>query len=272
MELKNKRILLTGATGGIGRELAFELNSQGAELILVGRNENRLKLIAEKLNNAHIIQADISTEQGLEGLINALANAKLDGVINAAGLNQFSTLNKTDKHKISQMLDTNLLAPMVITQSLLSKLKNRPSAFILNVGSTFGSIGFAGYSAYCATKFGLRGFTESLRRELSGTSIKVLYIAPRATKTEMNSEQVAQMNLDLGVNMDSPIVVAQQIIQAIKTNKEETYLGWPEKVFVRLNALIPSLVDKSLAKQLPIIEAYSQHQVELTTMSNGEMS
>jgi len=272
MELKNKCILLTGATGGIGHELAFKLNSQGAQLILVGRNENRLKLVSDKLTSAQIIKADIATEQGLQILISALAGVQLDGIINAAGLNQFSTLNKTDKHKIAQMLDTNLLAPMYITQALLPTLKSRPSAFILNVGSTFGSIGFAGYSAYCATKFGLRGFTESLRRELSGTSVKVLYIAPRATKTDMNSEKVTQMNLDLGVQTDSPIIVAQQIIEAIRGNKEETYIGWPEKMFVRLNALVPSLVDKSLAKQLPIIEAYTQHQVELNTLNNGELS
>jgi short-subunit dehydrogenase len=134
-------------------------------------------------------------------------------------------------------------------------LKARPEATIVNIGSTFGSIGHPGFSTYCATKFGLRGFTESLRRELSDTKVGVFYIAPRATQTDMNSEAVAELNRELGNAMDQPEVVVDEIIRLLKTRRAGDYfLGWPEKLFVRLNGLLPRVVVGAISKQLATIK------------------
>ena len=117
-----------------------------------------------------------------------------------------------------------------------------------------GSIGYPGFTAYCATKFAIRGFSEALRRELADTRVKVLYIAPRATQTGMNAAPVVELNRQLKVTMDDPQAVARQIVRAIAREREELYLGWPEKFFVRLNSLWPRLVDQALRKQLPLIQ------------------
>ena len=124
------------------------------------------------------------------------------------------------------------------------------------VGSTFGSIGFPGYTAYCASKFGLRGFSEALRRELADTPVQVVYVAPRATATAMNPAPVNELNRALGNAMDAPEAVAAQILQAMEKDERRRFLGWPEKLFVVINGILPKLVDKAMLKQLPVIRRF----------------
>jgi short-subunit dehydrogenase len=141
---------------------------------------------------------------------------------------------------------------------LLPLLQKEQGARILNMGSTFGSIGYPGYSAYCASKFGLRGFTEALRRELSDSDIRVLYFAPRATATKLNSENVIALNKELGNAMDLPDIVAAQVEKMfISGGPHQVFWGWPEKLFARINQCIPMLVDNALQKQLPAIKKYA---------------
>jgi len=257
MKINGKRFLLTGASGGIGQALAKQLSAAGAELILVGRNISILSELADSLSMAECIRADLSCEKDIEYLSERLKDAPLDGLIHAAGLNKFATLENISASNMQAILHTNLLVPMLLSQLFLPQLLTRPEAIVLNVGSTFGSIGYAGYSTYCASKFGLRGFSEALRRELADSSVKVLYVAPRATKTAMNSDAVQNMNRQLAVMEDSPELVARCIMQAIESERPLTYLGWPEKFFARINGVLPSLVDKSLKKQLPTIKAFA---------------
>jgi short-subunit dehydrogenase len=131
------------------------------------------------------------------------------------------------------------------------------------VGSTFGSIGYPGYSAYCATKFGLRGFTEALRRELADSLVQVMYFAPRATATAMNPESVTQLNRALGNAMDPPDQVAAQLIAAMKRDQRRCFLGWPEKLLVAINGVLPRLVDRAMLKQLPVIRRFLDSGVPL---------
>jgi short-subunit dehydrogenase len=122
----------------------------------------------------------------------------------------------------------------------------RGTGLIVNLGSIFGSIGFAWFASYSASKYALRGFSEALRRELHGTGVDVCYIAPRAVKTGLNSEAVYRMADATGMQMDTPEWVAKQIVRAIAGNSKDVYLGFPESLFVRINALLPRLVDLSL--------------------------
>jgi short-subunit dehydrogenase len=154
------------------------------------------------------------------------------------------------------MVELNVLAPMLLCQALLPALQ-KSSGTIVNVGSGFGSIGFAGYCGYSASKFALRGFSESLRRELSDTGIEVLYLAPRAVDTAMNGQEVVSMNAELGNKVDSPQYVAQQLLLQLQSGQARRYLGWPERFFVKLNSVFPALVDSALAKQLPVIRKWA---------------
>jgi short-subunit dehydrogenase len=129
-------------------------------------------------------------------------------------------------------------------------------AQIINIGSIFGYLGFPGFTSYCASKFGLRGFSQSLRRELSDTNIAVRYFAPRATRTNINSDAVTQMNQELKTTSDTTEFVASELMKFLKTDSFEKKLGVKESFFVFMNQLFPGIPDKAILGQLPIIKKY----------------
>lgn len=258
--MKSKNLLLTGATGGIGKALATKLAKQGMRLILVGRNLSKLQALAESLpGNHHTIASDLNSEDGRQSILSTLLqlNIKLDYLVNAAGVCSFELLEDSSSHTIDQTIQSNLVSPMLLTQLLLPSM-NPLGARIINIGSTFGNIGYPGYSSYCASKFGLRGFSQALSRELADSKIKVQYLAPRATNTSMNNSIVTQMNKSMGNHVDSPEDLAQMIIKSMGSNKSSVFFGYPEKIFIFLNNIASPLVDTAIAKKLPSIKQFAK--------------
>jgi short-subunit dehydrogenase len=203
------------------------------------------------------VVADLTQHAGIVKLANEATSFNANILINGLGVNKLSVIEATSDDDVNHILTTNLHTPINVCRALLPLLKGQTNASIINIGSILGSIGYAGSTLYCASKFGLRGFTESLRRELADSNINVVYFAPRATNTELNSDEMSKMNDELGNAVDSPDWVAQQLINVLIADKSvNRYLGWPEKFFVRLNALLPSLVDNALSKQLATIKRY----------------
>ncbi|MDB5972551.1 MAG: Short-chain dehydrogenase [Hydrocarboniphaga sp.] len=255
MQLKNQRVLLTGASGGIGRELAFELAQHGATVLLSGRKTLVLDNIANAIINlggqARILPCDLSAAGGPQRLIEQATRdgATLDIVISCAGISHFGMTEDLGSEQLNQLLRTNVVAPMQLAQAVLPVFKAQGRGLIVNVGSIFGSIGFPCFSAYSASKFALRGFSEALRRELQGSGVDVLYVAPRYTRTAINEGAVSRMADAVAMKQDEPQRVAKAIADAIRGNARERYLGWPERFFVKLNALFPRLVDKGLREQ-----------------------
>jgi short-subunit dehydrogenase len=245
MQLTTSRFLMTGASGGIGQALVEQLCAGGAKLLLVGRKSEALQALAQKFpGQVQLSLADLRTRQGRDAVLAAARNiAGLNGLINLAGVNQFSLLEHQDDKAIADMVELNVTATLQLTRHVLPLLRQQENALLVNVGSTFGSIGYPGFTAYCTTKFAIRGFSEALRRELADTRVKVLYVA---------------LNRQLKVTMDDPQAVARQIVRAIAREREELYLGWPEKFFVRINSLWPRLVDQALRKQLPLIQRFAR--------------
>jgi len=257
MQLEGKRIVLTGAAGGMGGLIASALAGQGARLVLTDLNEVGLQKTAEHLGPEHVIvAANLCSADGREKLLDRCRElGDIDILINAAGMSEYALLEKQNAARIELMMTINLVVPMLLCQGLLPLLKSRPESAIVNIGSTFGSIGHPGFASYCASKFGLRGFTETLRRELADTGVQVYYVAPRATRTDMNSAAVVQLNKELGNAMDPPSVVVDSLLRLLtRKTGGDYFLGWPEKLFVRLNGLLPRLVDSALGKQLPTIK------------------
>jgi short-subunit dehydrogenase len=253
MRGENLRVLLTGASGGIGRPLALALAAEGAELLLTGRDPDRLEALCADVRaaggRARCVAADLNSAEGRRLVIDAAGCSDVNILINNAAVGAFGQFAHQSEEEITQLVGTNLLAGMLLTRSLLPLLLQHRRAGIVNVGSIIGSLALPGQVAYSATKFGLRGFTEGLRRELTDTPVQVLYVAPRATDTAMNGNRLRRFNERFGVAMDSPGLVAAKIVRAMARGSGEHFLGWPEKLFVRLNALLPSLVDGGLRKQ-----------------------
>lgn len=275
MRLDECRVLLTGASGGIGQALAERLCAGGARLLLVARRDSALAGLAERYpGQLSLISADLTSAADRQQMLEAARRfGGLNVVINAAGLNQFSLLDEQDEAAIARLIELNVTATLQLTHLLLPLLRQQPRALLVNLGSTFGSIGYPGFAAYCASKFAVRGFSEALRRELADSPIKVLYIAPRATRTAMNSDALVALNDALGVAMDDPQTVAEQIAQALIAERDELYLGWPERFFVRLNALLPRLVDRALRKQLALVKRFARTEQTLPAdpIPSGEL-
>jgi short-subunit dehydrogenase len=255
MKIEDAGIILTGAAGGIGSETARQLAGRGARLVLLGRNAEALAELSREINSAggesKVIAVDLldaaERNTAIDQAVTELGS--VDVLLNNAGLQSFRPFAVEDPEALERIVRLNMLAPMSLTRRVLPAMLRQGRGHIVNVGSTFGSIGFSCFTAYSASKFGLRGFSEALRRELADTGVKVTYVAPRAVKTKLNTDAVYRMADEVKMNMDEPEWVAGRIVASIEKERKDVYLGFPESLFVRINALLPRLVDGALHKQ-----------------------
>ncbi|MGB0942414.1 MAG: SDR family oxidoreductase [Marinomonas sp.] len=267
MKIEKTNAIITGATGGIGRRFAQHLVENGANVLLVARDTQALLELKEKLINQQgidskqvtIFSCDLLEEEQRRRLISYIEDSPtaINTLINSAGDNQFSFLEDTPDKKIEQIIKLNTLTPILLSKALLPHLEQQDDAQIVNIGSTFGSIGYPGFSSYCASKYALRGFSEALGRELSQTNVKIKYLSPRATNTKLSTANIIAMNKELNVAMDSPDEVAEQLLRLLDSDMHELAIGWPERFFSKLNQVLPNLVSKAISKQLPTIRRHA---------------
>lgn len=266
MQPEKMNVILTGAAGGIGKLLAVRLAAAGASLILADRDEAALlALQRELLTNARIGQSievcalDLTDMSQVDAWLASIegGNPAVNVLVNNAGICKFELFDKLSDRDIEQMMTLNSIVPMLLTRRLLPVLRRQSAARIVNIGSTFGGIGFPGYSAYCASKYAIRGFSQALSRELSDSAVRVGCIMPRAARTAINSDRVVAMNERLKVAMDPPDKVADAVFSFICSDRAELALGWPEKLLLRLNPLMPALFDSAISKKLPLIKQFA---------------
>lgn len=242
MSFNNKHVAITGGAGGIGRLMCQAFAEEGASITVIDRVDS-----IEQSEKITLLQADLSTMDGIQKVCGALAERPVDILVNLAGLQYFGLFEKQSPEHMLQLYMVNLLAPVMLTQAVLPSMKARGSGHIVNIGSTFGSINFAHFVTYSSSKAGMKGFSEALRREVADDGIQVTYVAPRAVKTALNDEKVMQLAKATKMNMDNPDYVVDRIMQAISSKKKDAYIGFPECLFVRVNALLPRVVDQALA-------------------------
>ncbi|GJM22469.1 MAG: hypothetical protein DHS20C15_23840 [Planctomycetota bacterium] len=187
----------------------------------------------------------------------------LDVVIHNAGLISFRPFEAESAAGLQKLLQVNLTAPMLLTRELLPELR-ATRGHVLNVGSIFGSIAFAYFASYSASKFAMRGWSEALRRELAGSGVHVHYVAPRATRTAL-ANSFGRMAEAVGMKLDTPEWVASRVVKALSKDRKDTYLGFPECFFVRLNALLPRFVDRALRKQDAATRPFAEEAAALTS-------
>jgi short-subunit dehydrogenase len=262
-------VLLTGATGGIGQAISKALCAEGHTLVLTGRSADKLSQLEKDLlveyPKAVIFKSvlDITSKESRDCLIEDLQSlpVHVDILINNAGMNDFSMFQDQSEEMIAQLIATNAVAPMLLTKQVLAYFESTGlKSQVINIGSTFGSIAYPGFTAYSASKFALRGASEALSREYADTNIRVRYFAPRATRTDLNNDAVVRMNAELKVHMDSPEYVAKELLAFMRKQSVSRFLGWPEKLFVLLNQLSPAIVSGSLLKALPAIRRYARSE------------
>ena len=266
MKISDMTVLLTGACGGIGQALAVELANGGANLYLTGRNEQSLKQLQRKLlatasaDQFILVDViDLTSDEARESMARRLERLPkpVNTLINNAGMLSFRLFENVSPDEIDRVMYLNSVVTMKLTHRLLPGFKSLPEARIVNIASTFGAIGFPGYSIYSASKFAVRGFTEALARELADSNVSVGCFLPRATQTSINTSKVVALNEELRVTMDAPENVAGALVSFIAGKRRMQALGWPEKLLVKLNSVFPVLIGNAIEKKLPIIKRYA---------------
>ncbi|MBL0923723.1 MAG: SDR family NAD(P)-dependent oxidoreductase [Sphingomonadaceae bacterium] len=239
MQVKGKIALVTGGTDGIGLEIARQLQAKGANVIVCGRREDFLATAREEGFEA--IKADLSSADGCSAFLRDLGARPLDILVNNAGMSgNFAPGDPLDLALTDRAIFLNLNAPMHLIGTLMPMLLDRPEAAIVNVTSGLAIAPRAGGPVYCATKAGLRSFTQSLRHNLRDTNVHVIEALPPVVDTAMTRGRV-------GGNKMSAKECAAQIVDAIESNSKEANVGMV-KLLQAVYSISPALARRIMIK------------------------
>lgn len=187
--LKNKKILVTGASSGIGREISIQCSNMGAQVFITGRNVDKLKETLSFLNETcSYFECDICNEVEVKHLVEKIPS--LDGVVFSAGVIDYMPIKFLTLKKINDLMNINFNSQVFLTQQLLKNNKLNNSSSILYVSSIASKIGIAGTSIYSASKAALNAFSRVLASELANKKIRVNTLCPGIVKTPMGNKAI----------------------------------------------------------------------------------
>jgi short-subunit dehydrogenase len=254
--IEGSRILITGASSGIGRAVSLELARQGAELVVVARREDRLKKLADEVikvgGRIETIADDITDPECRQNAIDAAIKHYngLDILINNAGVGAMGLFEHANPARVRRVFEVNFFALVELTRLALPLLKKGVRPMIVNVSSILGHRAVPHSSEYSASKFAVQGFSEAIRAEFAKHGIDVLVVSPGTTETEF-FDSVIERTGEPAWPKHTPISsaeVARRMVLAIRRGKHEIVPYFPGKILCWLNRLSPALMDRYLAK------------------------
>ena len=249
MNLINKTVLLTGGTDGIGLALARLMKAQGAAVILVGRNAERIA--AAQAEGFEVVAADLSVHEGIDAVVSAMEGRALDVLINNAGVSGapndavsclYNVDAPVDLVALDRAIFLNTHAPIHLITRLLPQLRARPEAMIVNVSSGLAIAPRAEAPVYCATKAALRSFTMALRYQLRNSSVHVIEVLPPVVETKMTKGHLAR-----GRRAMTPEACAAEILTAMERNANEANVGMV-KLLRAAYSISPALARRIMIK------------------------
>jgi short-subunit dehydrogenase len=196
------------------------------------------------------IEGELSTSDGIEAVACGIADLEPDLLINLAGVQYCGQFSQQESGNILENYMVNLIAPVRLTQAVIPGMQQRGRGQIVNIGSILGSIAYPYFVTYSSAKAGLKAFSEALRRELRDSGIDVTYIAPRAIKTGVSRGKVLEFAEMTKMRLDAPGAAVARIVRAIIGRERNVFIGFPESLFVKINAVLPGAVDVALASQV----------------------
>jgi NADP-dependent 3-hydroxy acid dehydrogenase YdfG len=184
-DLEGRRVLVTGASGGIGRALVTGLASAGARVVLVARGEARIEALAHEVGGT-AIAADVADVEAVAALRDRVSRDDPPwAVVNACGSFDLAPIAETDPAVFDRMVDGNLRGPFLVIRAFLPAMLEAGTGHVVTVGSVAGRVAFPGNGAYSAAKFGIRGLHAVLDQELRGTGVRATLVEPAATDTSI---------------------------------------------------------------------------------------
>lgn len=259
--LEKKVAVITGAASGIGRSLALGLAREGCFLALADFNkkglEETVRLVKESGGAAMSQVVDVANRSQVERFASAVIKKykQADIVVNNAGVTLFGRLEDVSYREFEWIMGINLWGVVYGTRAFLPHLKNRPEAWVVNLSSAFGLVGVPSQTTYCATKFAVRGFTESLQRELKDTKITAISVHPGGIKTNIafNARFTSGFGKDANrkfakrfdrMARTTADEAAKMIIDAIKRKKRRLLIGTDARIIDIVQRVFPSLYGK----------------------------
>jgi short-subunit dehydrogenase len=226
-------VVITGASAGIGRAYAEAFGRRGAKVVLVARRAALLDEVRREIepyaSEVMVIAADLTNEAERASVIAAVLDhfGRINILINNAGVVVTGPLETYDADAVDNVITVNLLAAIALTRLALPAMVLRKRGIIVNVASIAGRIASPGYSVYNASKSGLLGFSDTLRRDLHGTGVEVLSVLPGYTQTDMVPDALVRHLQQSGVSIFNAADVAEATIKAILNGENEVFIAGP---------------------------------------------
>ena len=258
MKLQNKTILITGASQGIGAAAARAFAEYRVNLALLARSEQRIQDLAAELNQklgvqALAIAADVSRPEDVQQAVaqTMAAFGRIDILVNNAGVGMSSPVGEIDYEKAHQLFEINYWGALRMTEAVLPDMRARQDGLIINISSIVGRRSMPGISVYCASKFALNAFSESIRLELKPDNVRVVSFYPGVTATNFGDNLLTGPNTIQGsgrAKVTSAEDVARAIVRAAIKEPRDAYATLFDRVFVQVSTLAPWLMDIILSR------------------------
>jgi len=253
--IQGSRVVVTGASSGIGRELTLQLGQARARLVLVARRKQQLQEVASVVERAGAEVAmavgDITDRQVRQAALAAATDrfGGLDILVNNAGVSAFGRFERAGQDRLRRIMEVNFFAAVELTRQALPLLRVGRAPLVVNIGSILGYRALPGNSEYCASKFALRGFSEALRCELAGEGIDLLLVSPGATDTPFFDHMIEKTGrIPWAQAGAAPQRVVAATVRAIRQGRREIMPSASGRLLVWLNRLAPTLLDRWLRR------------------------
>jgi short-subunit dehydrogenase len=251
---RDKVVVVTGASSGIGEAIAREFAGKGSKVVLAARSEHKLSKIAQEINNsggeAFYVKTDVTIEKDCKHLIDGTVEkyGGIDILVNNAGLSMRAAFIDVDVRVLHRLMDVNFWGTVYCTKFALPYLLERKGSLI-GVSSVAGFHGLPGRTGYSASKFAMHGFLETIRIENLKKGLHVMIIAPGFTSTEIRKHALTANGQEQGESprdeqsLMSPQYVAKWVLKGIRKRKRNKLLTWEGRLTALFQRIVPDFVD-----------------------------
>jgi uncharacterized protein len=260
-KLQQKTVVITGASSGIGRAAALEFARRGANLVLAARRGELLEIVAKECRaigvDCKTVVTDVTQRADCEHLIDAAGS--VDVLINNAGFAMFDAIESARPDDLASMMQTNYFGTVWCTQAVLPQMLARGNGTIVNVASIAGIMGYARMGGYCATKFAMIGFSETLRDEVASRGVRVAMVCPGTVETEffVKAERGKMPGASRLILAIKPAKVARAIADAAEDGRYRRILPLGAAMYMRFKELFPRLAHLLMRRVSAVVETKS---------------
>lgn len=252
LDLQNKRVIITGASSGIGRQLAIDLAKYNTQQVLIARNSDKLKCVVDEISLVYpgnfrplFFVCDVSQQNEVANAIRFTVSqlGGIDILINNAGIGIYGPIKNTTPDDFKRIMDVNFLGAVNCTYHTLPYIQLSKNACIVFISSVASLYGIPMYSSYCSSKAALKSYSQTLRAELGSSNVNILHVSPDYTKTSFfrNEKFIEGASLHRD-KMASVEQVAKKITNAIINKRRETIISFRGRILHWFHALFPALV------------------------------